>query len=116
MQLSSYRRGSFSRNAESLEHVGRTWEGLIRATGGALVVEKSSWWLINFRWNEDGSVRYITKADHPGNLRIKDADGITKCIPRLDPSEAFGTYLPCTRWKWKGTDGGYGESSKNKGC
>jgi hypothetical protein len=52
------------------------WEGLICATGGALVVGKSSWWLINFPWNEDGSFRNVTKADNPGKLRIRDADGI----------------------------------------
>jgi hypothetical protein len=71
------------------------WEGLIRATGGALVVEKSSWWLIDFRWNVDGSARYVTTMDHPGELRIKDADGVIKCIPRLDPSEAFVTLGTC---------------------
>ena len=54
-------------------------------------MEKSSWWLIDCRWHADGSVRYATKSDYPCKLQIKDANGITKCITRLDPSEAFGT-------------------------
>lgn len=36
------------------------WEGLVRATGGGLLVEKakSSWWLLAFDWKADGKWEY----------------------------------------------------------
>ena len=30
------------------------WEGLVSATGGALEVAKSTWWLIDFIWDDAG--------------------------------------------------------------
>ena len=50
------------------------WEGLIKATGGALSVEKCCWWAIDFTWKEDGSWRYKTKEEIAGSLKAKDSD------------------------------------------
>ena len=47
-------------SADVFQHMQRgvdMWEGLVKATGGALVVEekKSSWWLLAFDWQTNGS-------------------------------------------------------------
>jgi len=41
-----------------------TWEGLLSATGGALALEKSYWYLVEV--GPDG--KYISKAKQPGSL------------------------------------------------
>jgi hypothetical protein len=41
------------------------WEGLIKATGGALVPEKSFWYLIDFKWSK-GKWRYATVEETSG--------------------------------------------------
>jgi hypothetical protein len=41
-----------------------TWEGGLRATGGALEPEKSFWYLIRFFWN-NGQWAYVSKEDTP---------------------------------------------------
>jgi hypothetical protein len=67
------------------------WEGIIDATGGALLVEKSRWWLIDFLWDENSEYTYAKIADLPGELTVKDFDGIVKAIQRMEPDEAFET-------------------------
>jgi hypothetical protein len=67
------------------------WEGIIDATGGALSVEKSRWWLIDFLWDDQGEYTYAKIADLPGELTVKDFDGIVKPIQRMEPDEAFET-------------------------
>jgi hypothetical protein len=37
------------------------WEGGIRATGGAIVPEKSHWDLIDFKWQRGSAGRYVTE-------------------------------------------------------
>jgi hypothetical protein len=41
------------------------WEVIIDATGGALAVEKSCWWLIDFIWDDQGNFKYATKSRIP---------------------------------------------------
>jgi hypothetical protein len=66
------------------------WEGGLRATGGALRVDKSCWYLIDFEWRNN-SWHYVSKTDLPGDILVRDADGQTKILPRLDPHEANET-------------------------
>jgi hypothetical protein len=56
------------------------WEGIIDATCGALSVEKSRWWLIDFLWDDNGEYTYAKISDLPGELTVKDFDGIVKPI------------------------------------
>ena len=49
------------------------WEGGLKATGGALVPEKSYWYLIDFVWTGD-RWRYATKEDLPGDISINTVD------------------------------------------
>jgi hypothetical protein len=71
------------------------WEGGLRATGGALRVDKSCWYLIDFIWSRN-KWRYATKDDFPGDIQVRDADGCLKILPRLEPNQAnetLGIYL-----------------------
>jgi hypothetical protein len=66
------------------------WEGCLRATGGALRVDKSCWYLIDFKWRNN-RWHYVSKTDLPGDILVPDADGQTKILPRLDPHKANET-------------------------
>ena len=48
-----------------------TWEGALRATGGAIVPEKSFWYLIGFQWTE-GKWQYKDEQMAPATLLVKD--------------------------------------------
>ena len=67
------------------------WEGLIKATGGALSVEKCCWWAIDFHWNADGTWRYKKAEEITGSLHAKDSNNHIQTITRLEVSEAFET-------------------------
>jgi hypothetical protein len=68
-----------------------TWEGGLRATGGALVPAKSYWYLIDFRW-QNGKWKYVTKAELPGEISIRDTCGTQRVqLERVDPKEARET-------------------------
>jgi len=63
------------------------WEGLLRATGGALVLEKCFWYLIDFV-HSNNKWTYKTGNQAPGSLSILDTDHRQVHIQRLEPSEA----------------------------
>jgi hypothetical protein len=67
------------------------WGGLIKATGGAFSLKKSRWWLIDFKWNTDGTWSYATNEDNPGVILAEDFDARIKEVTRLAPSKAFKT-------------------------
>jgi hypothetical protein len=46
-----------------------TWEGGLRATGGALELEKSFWYLIRFSW-KNGQLDYVSKEDIPASISV----------------------------------------------
>jgi hypothetical protein len=60
------------------------WEGGLRATGGALRVDKSCWYLIDLVW-KNNRWHYATKLETPGDISVRDADGQLKVLKRLDP-------------------------------
>jgi hypothetical protein len=60
-----------------MQQAADTWEGGLRASGGALVPTKSYWFLIHFvfkqkRW------RYARLDDTPGNVNIRDIPGLAR--------------------------------------
>jgi hypothetical protein len=65
------------------------WEGIIDATGGAISVEKSQWWLMDFLWVDNGEYTDAKIADLPEELAVKDFDGIVEPIQWMEPDEAF---------------------------
>jgi len=66
------------------------WEGLLRATGGALVPTKCFWYLLDFRYTNNKWI-YVTKSQHPGELAINDENNHWVTIPRLEMNEAWHT-------------------------
>ncbi len=64
-----------------------TWEGLLRATGGALVPDKCFWYLIDFKHN-NGKWRYRSRDQIPGSLFVHNDKGQQTQIPHLEVSEA----------------------------
>jgi len=66
------------------------WEGLLRATGGALVPDKCFWYLLDFE-EKNGRWKYRTNVQLPGTLYIHDASGIRHNIPRLEANDARRT-------------------------
>ena len=67
------------------------WEGLLRATGGALEPKKTFWYLIDFQWTGT-KWEYLTKEDAPGDItmRLPDSED-TVILSRLEPQEACKT-------------------------
>jgi hypothetical protein len=68
------------------------WEGGLRATGGALVPDKSYWYAINFAWNPTKYLwDYKTKAELPGTLIVKNHLQQVEVLKRLEVNEARET-------------------------
>ena len=63
------------------------WEGLLKATGGALVPDKSYWYLIDFKW-KDGVWKYAMTEETQFNLMMKDKDEVRHVLSRLSVDEA----------------------------
>ena len=66
------------------------WEGGLRATGGAIIPEKSHWYLIDFAWT-DGQWRYASMEETEAGLVVRDCDGNMKTIEQLSVSDAQRT-------------------------
>jgi len=66
------------------------WEGLLRATGGALVPNKCFWYLLDFRFEHNRWV-YMQPNQVPGEITICDGNHWRVEIPRLNPSKARRT-------------------------
>jgi hypothetical protein len=64
-----------------------TWEGAIRATGGAIVPSKSFWYLIGFKWHE-GQWSYKDNDEMPAILSVKDCNGNIIQLEHLPPNVA----------------------------
>ncbi len=66
------------------------WEGLLRATGGALVPEKCFWYLVAFE-HSNNKWKYLQCNQAPGSLTILDTDRRPNLVQRLEPHEARRT-------------------------
>ena len=78
-----------------------TWEGTLRATGGAINQEKSYFYMLDYSWvPATFSWVYRSIADLPGSLWIRDKDGSRKAMIRKEPDTA-------DRWLgfWPAPDG-----------
>ena len=66
------------------------WEGLIKNTGGALVVDKCRWWGIDFVWN-NGNGRYKTATELQGKLSAIDTHGQHNMVKQLEVHKSYKT-------------------------
>ena len=55
-----------------MQHHVVVWQGGLRASGGALKLEKCLWGLAAYCWTADGQWQYY---EHPGELRVNDPEG-----------------------------------------
>ena len=77
--------------AEEMQKAIDTWEGGLRAIGGALIPSKSHWYLINHWWNEK-EWKYMIKAQILAKLKVKDVSGQYGApLERLEAREAKET-------------------------
>jgi hypothetical protein len=71
-----------------MQQVVDTWEGGLRASGGALVPSKSYWYLLHFIF-EQNKWRYASIEETPGDIKIRDITGIERVpLERLEATEA----------------------------
>lgn len=74
----------------------KTWEGGLRATGGALVPEKSWIYPIKYVWNEEGDPKLENIENLDIQFSVKDATQTEKSLSLTPPTEAketLGVYL-----------------------
>jgi len=72
-----------------MQNLVNKWEGLLRATGGALVPTKCFWYLLDFCYTNKWI--YATKSQHPGELAINNENKHQVTIPRLETNKARRT-------------------------
>ncbi len=82
--------------ADQIQAAMNTWDGGLRATGGALVPRKSFWYLLDFKW-EKNLWSAKTKAEMEDvELTILDPAGTVSALEQLetaDARETLGIYL-----------------------
>jgi hypothetical protein len=61
-----------------------TWEGLIKASGGALSNDKSCWWYVDFSFDHKGDWRYKKMEELEGELTAINIGGTRKALKRLE--------------------------------
>ena len=66
------------------------WEASCRTTGGAIVPEKSHWYLIDFVW-KDGKWKYIEPHPNDTPLTVRNPFGRWEVVERKGPAEAVRT-------------------------
>ena len=67
------------------------WEGGLKATGGALVPEKSFVYPIDFKFNNTGKVSYKSVEEIDAHFEVPDADGQMITLRQFEPSKASET-------------------------
>ena len=81
---------TFLEVATQLQNSLSAWEGGLRATDGAIVPEKSHWYLIDFVW-KDGCWEYASVEETPAGIQVRDCNGTVKLLERLPVFEARRT-------------------------
>jgi hypothetical protein len=76
---------------EVLEKGLDTWEGLDKASGGALSNDKSCWWYIDFIFDHKRGWRHKKMEELEGELTAIDVDGTRRVLKQLDVNESFET-------------------------
>jgi hypothetical protein len=88
--VSSSPDGTAISTVKKLQESVTAWEGGLRTTGGAIVPEKTHWYLIEFAW-QDGIPTYKPVSEAGGRLQVRDHNGILQELRQLEPWEAERT-------------------------
>jgi len=86
------------------------WEGLLQATGGALVPKKCLWYLVKFK-HKNNNWSYKKCNQVPGSISLLDLDCQQVTIQRLELLEARRTLGICLA-----PDGNMGMECISPGC
>jgi len=70
--------------AIKMQHLVTNWEGLLCATGGALVLDKCFWYVINQQWDKD-QWQNKTVQQGSGDIIVADLARKTTNIPPSNP-------------------------------
>jgi hypothetical protein len=81
---------TFNDVAITMQHALTTWEGGLRATGGALEPSKTFWYGIDFRWT-GADWRYKRASEIPFTLEAKNPSGDLVNVERVEVTEARRT-------------------------
>jgi hypothetical protein len=105
--------------AETMQKVVDHWEGGLRATGGALVADKSYWYLIDFEW-KGNKWKYRKKDAMPGEIDIRSVDGASRIpLRRFEAAhaeETLGVFLAMDGNNTAETDKLLGKSKEFAEC
>ncbi len=71
-----------TQTARCMQNSITNWAELLHTTGGALVLEKCFWYLIDQQWS-DGKWTYQPTKTTPRDLKVVDAAGKLHTIPRV---------------------------------
>jgi hypothetical protein len=75
---------------DKAQEMATTWEGLLRATGGAINADKSCWYLLDYTWSGI-QWNYRPSITMPGTLQLHHATGEMRDLDRKEPWEALKT-------------------------
>jgi hypothetical protein len=76
---------------ENMQEAILRWEGGLKATGGAIVPEKSFVYPIDFKFNTAGKATYKTVEEIGAHFEVPDAQGNTVTLRQLEASDAEKT-------------------------
>jgi hypothetical protein len=76
---------------EKIQEGLNTLEVLVKASGGALLNDRSCWWYIDFTFDHKGNWRYKKMEELEGELTAIDINSTRKAVKRLDVNESFET-------------------------
>ena len=82
----------------SIQQAVDTWEAGLKVTGGALVPEKTFWYLLDFEW-KGGDWSYRTIQSAPGRIHANDITGRQIELRQVEPytaEETLGIFLAPT--------------------
>ena len=76
-----------------LTRLSQQWERLLFATGGALCLNKSFWYLISWTWTKTGTAKPTTAALAPGVLSLTSGYDTNSPIevPRIETTSTYRT-------------------------
>ncbi len=91
--LEHYKELSEQTVTSNLQELGQQWERLLFATGGALCVEKSFWYLFSWTWNKSGNAKLKTIAQSPATLQLTSGSAVNQpiIVPRIEVADSFRT-------------------------
>ena len=85
---------SYKEVGEQMQAAMMAWDGGITVMGGAMVPEKTFWYLVDFKWMA-GKWCYATLEETPATLQVKDCNGQMQMLTRLPVDQAEWTLGVC---------------------